>query len=66
MTKKGKKYYHNKGQQDRANGKKYNSPSTFLDWFEPSSSKLKKTDENTKSYRKGWVNQSNSSGGSGK
>lgn len=62
MSKKDTKYYHNKGQEDRSKGKAYNSPSKFLDWFDPSSSSLKKTDENAKSYREGWSQQKKDSG----
>lgn len=57
MSKKDKKYYHNKGQEDRKNGKEYNSPSSFLDWFNPSSSAVSESDENSRAYRKGWDNQ---------
>ena len=49
-----KRNFYNKGQEDRANGKDYNSPSTFLDWFDPSTSRLEKTDENAAAYKKGW------------
>jgi hypothetical protein len=59
MSKADKNFYHNKGQEDKAKGKAFNSPSKFIDWFDPSSERLKKTDENTKSYRKGWNNNRN-------
>lgn len=47
---------HNKGQTDRAEGKKYNDGSSFLDYFEPFDSKLKHTDDKSKAYRDGWSN----------
>jgi hypothetical protein len=53
----GKSESHIKGQKDRAAGKKYNNGSTFLDYLDPSSSRLKNTDEKSKAYRKGWDNK---------
>lgn len=57
-----KKEYHNKGQEDRSKGKQYNNPSKFIDWFDPSTDRLRKTDEKAKAYRKGWEQQKKDSG----
>ncbi|QTE22173.1 hypothetical protein [Polaribacter cellanae] len=53
----GKSDAHNQGQKDRAEGKKYNNRSSFLDYLDPSNERLKNTDERSKAYRKGWNNK---------
>ena len=56
-TTRSNKYQHNKGQMDRKHGKSYSSPSSMLDYLNPSSSGLRKSDSLASSYRKGWNSQ---------